>query len=85
MDNYDKMIEEKNALGEGVEKAEKEFDSEVNKIMANAYLMPFETRALAESYLASCQSEFKVGWLFTKQKTLATREQERLNLFYQGY
>ncbi|GMA97752.1 dynamin family protein [Pelosinus sp. IPA-1] len=82
-DNYHRLSEEKNALGEGPEKAESEFDSEVNKIMANAYLMPFETRALADSYLESCQSEFKVGWLFTKQKTLAERA-ERLNLFYQG-
>jgi len=82
-DNYNRLSEEKNSLGEGLEKAESEFDIEVNKIMKNAYLMPFETRALAESYLESCQAEFKVGWLFTKQKTLAER-QERLNLFYQG-
>jgi small GTP-binding protein len=82
-DNYNRLSEENNALSEGPEKAESEFDSEVNKIMANAYLMPFETRALAEGYLESCQSGFKVGWLFTKQKTLAVRE-ERLNLFYQG-
>jgi len=81
-DNYDRLSEEKNALSEGPLKVEREFDSGVNKIMTNAYLMPFQTRALAESYLESCQSEFKVGWLFTKQKTLATRE-ERLNLFYQ--
>jgi len=82
-DNYDRLREEENSLVEGPRKAEGEFDLEVNKIMANAYLMPFETRALAKVYLESCQSEFKVGWLFTKQKTLATRE-ERLNLFYQG-
>ena len=81
--NYNRLIEEKNSLGEGLEKAESEFDLEVNKIMKNAYLMPFETRALAESYLESCQSEFRVGWLFSKQKTLAERE-NRLNLFYQG-
>jgi small GTP-binding protein len=82
-DNYNRLSEENNALSEGPEKAESEFDSEVNKIMANAYLMPFESRALAEGYLESCQSGFKVGWLFTKQKTLAVRA-ERLNLFYQG-
>ena len=81
-DNYDRLSEEKNALGEGPRKAESEFDSEVNKIMASTYLMPFQTRALAKSYLESCQPEFKVGWLFTKQKTLA-KKQERLNLFYQ--
>jgi len=83
IDNYDRLREEKDALGEGTLKAEREFDSEVNKTMANAYLVPFETRALAQSYLEACQPGFKVGWLFTKQKTLAARE-ERLNLFYQG-
>lgn len=82
-DNYHKLIEDKNALDESGEMAERDFDAEVNKIMANSYLMPFQTRALAEAYLESCQPEFKVGWLFTKQKTLAERE-ERLNLFYQG-
>lgn len=80
---YNSLQEEKEALGGGRETAEQEFDSQVNKIISNAYLMPFDTRALAESYLASCQSDFKVGWLFTKQKTLEERE-ERLELFYQG-
>lgn len=82
-ETFDTLLEEKNALGEGIEKAESEFDLEVNKIMKNAYLMPFETRALAEAYLESCQSSFKVGWLFSKQKTQAERE-SRLNLCYEG-
>jgi small GTP-binding protein len=81
-DSYNRLSEEKNSLGEGPLKAESEFDFEVNKIMENAYLMPFQTRELAESYLESCQSEFKVGWLLTKQKTIAERE-KRLNFFYQ--
>ncbi|CUH96639.1 hypothetical protein P22_2729 [Propionispora sp. 2/2-37] len=81
-DNYNRLLAEKNALGEGGEKAESDFASGVNNIMANAYLMPFQTRALAEGYLEACQSGFKVGWLFTKQKTLVER-QERLKLFYQ--
>lgn len=81
-DNYTRLKEESEALGGGVEKAESEFDSEINKIMANAYLMPFQTRALAQAYLESCQPEFKVGWLFAKQKTLAERE-TRLKLFFQ--
>jgi small GTP-binding protein len=79
--NYNELSEEVEAIGEGVEKAEAGFDSEVNQIMKNAYLMPFQTRELAESYLESCQPDFKVGFLFTKQKTLEAR-QERLNLFY---
>lgn len=82
-DTYNRLLNEKNSLGEGLEQAESQFDSEVSKIMKNAYLMPFETRALAEAYLEACQNEFKVGWLFSKQKTLEAR-QERLNRFYQG-
>ncbi|MDP4087615.1 MAG: dynamin family protein, partial [Bacillota bacterium] len=46
-----------------------------------AYLMPSETRTLAEAYLEACQPEFKVGF-FGKQKTLAERE-ARLERFYQ--
>lgn len=61
---------------------EKEFDQEVSQIMENAYLMPFQTRELAASYLESCQPEFKVGFLFTKQKT-AEERQARLEKFYQ--
>ena len=59
--------------------AEKNFDVEVSKIMKNAYLMPFQTRALAESYLEACQPNFKVGFLFTKQKTLAEKQLRLLN------
>ena len=81
-DNYNRLSEVKNALGDEPLQAEREFDSQVNKIMENAYLMPFQTRALAESYLESCQREFKVGWLFTKQKTVE-EGQKRLKLFYQ--
>jgi small GTP-binding protein len=80
--NYHELSEAVEALGDGVEKEEIKFDSEVNQIMNNAYLMPFQTRELAESFLESCQPDFKVGFLFTKQKTLDARK-ERLNLFYQ--
>ncbi len=59
--------------------ADKEFDGEVAKIMKNAYLMPFQTRALAESYLEACQPNFKVGFLFTKQKTLEEKQRRLIN------
>ncbi|MED3563332.1 dynamin family protein, partial [Bacillus xiapuensis] len=66
----------------GLEQAEKKFDEELAQIIKNAYLMPFQTRSLAESYLESCQSEFKVGFLFSKQKTQEERK-TRLEHFYQ--
>ncbi|RSD26559.1 dynamin family protein [Mesobacillus subterraneus] len=60
---------------------EKEFRLGINEILKNAYLMPFQTRELAEAYLQARQPDFKVGLFFSKQKT----EQEktaRLNRFY---
>jgi small GTP-binding protein len=60
----------------------KKFESEIEKILKNAYLMPFQTRELAESFLQANQEGFKVGFLFSKQKTDAEREL-RLKAFYQ--
>lgn len=79
---YDRIWKEKETLSDASRAAEEEFDAEIYKIMENAYLMPFQTREIAASYLASCQPNFKVGLLFTKQKTLAEK-QERMQLFYQ--
>lgn len=57
-------------LKEGAAVTEKEFDHQIAQILKNSYLMPFQTRELAERYLESCQPEYKVGFLFSKQKTL---------------
>ncbi|WP_210365020.1 dynamin family protein [Bacillus sp. REN3] len=57
------------------------FISGINEILKNAYLMPFQTRELAEAYLESIQPGFKVGMLFSKQKTEQER-QARLDHFY---
>ncbi|HEY2420699.1 MAG TPA: dynamin family protein [Neobacillus sp.] len=61
---------------------ERDFDRKTAQIMENAYLMPFQTRKLAETYLETCQAEFKVGFLFTKQKT-TDEKNARLDSFYQ--
>ncbi|WP_079509491.1 dynamin family protein [Mesobacillus jeotgali] len=61
---------------------EKEFRSGLNDILKNAYLMPFQTRELAEAYLQARQPDFKVGLLFSKQKTEQERS-ARLASFYQ--
>lgn len=81
-EKYEMLLQERKELGAGSETAENEFDAEVNKIMGSAYLVRFETRALAEAYLEACQAGFKVGWLFAQKKTAAVRE-ERLEAFYQ--
>lgn len=57
------------------------FINGMDDILKNAYLMPFKTRELAESYLKSMQPDFKVGMFFAKQKTLQERT-DRLELFF---
>lgn len=66
---------EKNNLCEKSAKWERHFENECEKVLKNAYLMPYETRELAELFLQSIQPEFKVGIFFSKQKT----EEERQN------
>ncbi|MCM3672131.1 dynamin family protein [Mesobacillus maritimus] len=63
-------------------KLETDFTTELDSILNSAYLMPFKTRELAESYLKSMQPDFKVGLFFAKQKTEDERAR-RLELFYQ--
>ncbi len=62
---------------------EKAFEKDREVILKNAYLMPFETRELAEQYLISAQADFKKGFLFSKKKTDDERS-ARLQAFYMG-
>ncbi|MBP3041649.1 dynamin family GTPase [Bacillaceae bacterium Marseille-Q3522] len=56
----------------------------VDKLLQNAYLMPFQTRELARQYVVACQADFKIGFLFSKQKTEQER-QIRLTNFYHDF
>ncbi len=67
-----------------IDTADIDISDKINEILKNAYLMPFQTRELAESYLESRQPEFKVGLFFSKQKTEQER-QTRLDRFYQDF
>ena len=80
--SYNRISTSLKTITSTIEETKKNFDSEIIQIIKNAYLMPFQTRALAEAYLESCQSEFKVGFLFSKQKTEVERS-VRLDSFYQ--
>ncbi|MBM7572148.1 dynamin family protein [Aquibacillus albus] len=64
------------------ENAFSEFQSEVDKTLKNAYIMPFELREKAEAVLHSQQKGFKVGIFSTRKKTEAER-QRRLNELYE--
>ncbi|MDR4888641.1 dynamin family protein [Fredinandcohnia sp. QZ13] len=63
------------------EKIETEFIEEIETILSNAILMPFQTRDLAKRFVESVQADFKVGLLFSKNKTEKERE-ERLQAFF---
>ncbi|MFZ7943102.1 dynamin family protein [Neobacillus sp. 19] len=82
LSSYEDLTSTLKTIKVGSSDKEKEFDEEIAQIMKTAYLMPFQTRELAESYLESCQPEFKVGILFAKQKTLEEKN-KRLESFYQ--
>ena len=79
---YQSLTAELKLLKEGTQEKEKDIEHDTAQIMKNAYLMPFQTRALAEVYLESCQPDFKVGFLFSKQKTLEEKN-KRLTDFHQ--
>jgi GTPase Era involved in 16S rRNA processing len=81
-ESYQQIKSTLQTLEKGTEESKKEMELEVEKILKSAYLMPFQTRELAESYLEACQPEFKVGFIFTKQKTQDERN-ARLDRFYQ--
>ena len=57
-----------------------EFIKGLQAILDNAYLMPFEMRELANAYLETKLTKFKVGLLFAKGKT-EQEKQRRLDAF----
>jgi small GTP-binding protein len=70
----DSLLQKERKLIETLEKSniksiKNQFEEERREILKNAYLMPFETRELAKNFLESRQSDFKIGFLFSRQKT----------------
>lgn len=80
--SYQAIQDEINRAKTAVDYSKLAFNLEIDKIIKNAYLLPFETRALAEAYLTARQPDFKAGFLFAKQKAENER-QLRLDRFYQ--
>ncbi|MBY0096608.1 dynamin family protein [Mesobacillus maritimus] len=80
-EEHQKIKSKINELKSQENKVLSNFTNGMEDILKNAYLMPFKTRELAESYLTSMQPDFKVGLFFAKQKTLQERA-DRLELFY---
>ncbi|MBY8914095.1 dynamin family protein [Bacillus sp. YC2] len=63
------------------EDAERDIKTEVQNILQNANLTPFEMRELASAYLESQQSSFKTGFFFSKAKTAAEKEKRQTEFF----
>ncbi|MCJ7839506.1 dynamin family protein [Lederbergia sp. NSJ-179] len=72
--------QQKNTLLHLLEEQANEYATESEKILKNAYLMPYETRELAEQFLQSRQPDFKMGLFFSKKKTEEERK-KRLDMF----
>ncbi|MBA2173958.1 dynamin family protein [Halobacillus locisalis] len=62
--------------------AEESFHDQVRSFIPNAYLMPSQLREEAERFLESVQPGFKVGFLFSKQKT-EDEQAEREKVFHE--
>ncbi|KAB2333618.1 dynamin family protein [Bacillus mesophilum] len=81
LQEINKIIDEKKKAATIIEA---DLNDQVDEILKSAYMMPFQTRELAENYLQAEQPDFKVGLFFSKQKTLAEKEQ-RLTQFYDDF
>lgn len=69
-----------NGLLEKQNKKQLSVQEEVQKILDNANITPYEMRELSKAYLQSMQKEFKVGLLFSKKKTEEERQKRETSL-----
>jgi len=67
--NLQRLYEEKEQAERKEVTIRNTFTKEIDHILHNAYLMPYEVRELAERYLETELSGFKVGFFFSKSKT----------------
>lgn len=79
-EHVNRLHREKDMISASIEQIKEQFTEDLEEILKNAYLMPAPTRDLANAYLESTQSDFKVGMLFSKKKTEAEKA-ERLQVF----
>ncbi|VEF48020.1 Dynamin family protein [Bacillus freudenreichii] len=61
------------SLSNKAEKWIEDFEEERDQLLKNTYLMPYEIRQQAESFLESAQPDFKIGFFMSRKKT----EEER--------
>lgn len=78
----EQLAEKEKQITNTVPQVKEQFFSGLQNILDNAYLMPFEMRDLANQYLETKLTKFKVGLLFSKGKT-EQEKQRRLEAFYE--
>ena len=69
VEKKEELTEAKNREASKESHVRNEFIKGLQAILDNAYLMPFEMRELANAYLETKLTKFKVGLLFSKGKT----------------
>lgn len=79
---YQQIQHKLNKINEAPILLENELNGELQKILFNSALMPYETRHLAQLFLESTQPNFKVGFIFSGKKTQEEKNR-RLNELYQ--
>ena len=68
VEKKEELTENKNRVASKESDVRNEFIKGLQAILDNAYLMPFEMRELANKYLETKLTKFKVGLLFAKGK-----------------
>lgn len=68
-----------------VDEWEINYNTQVDELLENAVLMPFELRDLLGKYAESKQDDFSVGGLFGKKKKTAAEREKRQNELYAKY
>jgi predicted GTPase len=81
VEKKEELTENKNRVASKESDVRNEFIKGLQAILDNAYLMPFEMRELANKYLETKLTKFKVGLLFAKGKT-EQEKQRRVDGFY---
>ncbi|EOO15221.1 dynamin family protein [Bacillus cereus] len=81
VEKKEELTENKNRVASKESDVRNEFIKGLQAILDNAYLMPFEMRELANKYLETKLTKFKVGLLFAKGKT-EQEKQRRVGAFY---
>ena len=81
VEKKEELTENKNRAASKESDVRNEFIKGLQAILDNAYLMPFEMRELANEYLETKLTKFKVGLLFAKGKT-EQEKQRRVDAFY---